>query len=144
MEGVEMNLRYCLLPVVLFSLFHVSRNCFGDVATASITVRGKVYKQESTGVAQYPLLGVNVWLLSAENPNRGVLGTGVTDDWGTFYIPSVPPGKYILQFYLVKNLIGQYQITVPSDPSSLQISPQNPSVRFFDIAPVYLSSPARY
>jgi hypothetical protein len=119
-----------------------------------VTVRGKVYK-ESSGMETYPLAEVSVWLLSGTSPgnifsapnegvNHSIVGTGFTDSAGFYYISSVQPGRYVLQFYLSKVLLQQYGIVVPSNPADLKISPEDPSIRFFDVAPVYVKSPARF
>ena len=136
-----MNARYWFLAVVLLCVLYVPQSCFSE--PPGITVRGKVYKARSS-VDPYPLIDVSVWLLSGEGIDHAVVGTGFTDSAGIYYIPNVHPGKYVLQFYLLKNLLQQYQIVVPSDPGSLNVSPNDPSIRFFDIAPLYLDTPARF
>jgi hypothetical protein len=138
-----MNVRFWFLAITLACVLYTPRVCLGDVPS-TVTVRGKVLKAQSSSVAEYPLSDVRVWLLSGEGTEHAVVGSGFTDSAGIFYIPRVAPGRYVLQFWLVKNLLGQYQIVVPSDPASFHVSPEDPSIQFFDVAPVYLNSPTRF
>jgi hypothetical protein len=136
-----MNARHWFLVIVLLFVPYVPHSCFSQ--GTGVTVRGKVYK-ESPGIETYPLADVSVRLLSGEGVNHSVVGTGFTDSAGFYYIPNVQPGRYILQFYLSRVFLQQYGIVVPSDPADLKISPEDPSIRIFDVGPIYLKNPARF
>ncbi len=79
---------YLLLTFILLPFF-----AWSQTATATQTVRGKVVDRES----KYPLLGVNVVLITDKGEGNGT----ITEDDGTYRLDNVPLGRQTLEFTYV-------------------------------------------
>jgi hypothetical protein len=109
----------------------------GDCGAAErklITIRGHIF----SGSSKFPVTELRVTL---ETFDLVPVSIGVTDASGIFYLPNVPPGRYLLRIDFLRRLITKQDIeVVPYPDNRYTADPNDPNNVYWDLPPIELNS----